>query len=62
MQSAMLFGWSQRLMRWLLRADRDGWTSHGLGPVGAWTKVRDLPPPPRKSFRRRWREEFHDEG
>lgn len=62
LQSATLFGWAQRSMRWLLRPDRDGWISRGLGPAGEWMKVRDLPPPPEKSFRRRWQEGLRDES
>ncbi len=60
MQSPELFGWAQRSMRWLLRADRDGWITRAPGPAGEWTEVRDLPPP-EKSFRRRWREGLRDE-
>jgi L-lactate dehydrogenase complex protein LldF len=61
MQSSTLFSWFQRSMHWLLRRDPDGWISHGPGLAGEWTKVRDLPPPPKKSFRRRWRDGLSDE-
>jgi L-lactate dehydrogenase complex protein LldF len=61
MQSAWLYAAGQRAMRWLVRPDRGGWISHGRGPVRAWTKARDLPPTPKRSFRRRWREELDDE-
>lgn len=60
-QSPTLFEWAQRSMRWLLRPDRDGWISRGPGPAGEWLKVRDLPPPPKRSFRRLWREGLADE-
>lgn len=61
MRSPTMFGCVQRSMRWFLRPDRDGWISNGPGPAGEWTKVRDLPPPPKKSFHRRWREGLADE-
>lgn len=61
MQSATLFDGAQRCLRWLLRPGRGGWISRGPGPVDAWTRVRDLPPLPAKSFRRRWREGLGDE-
>ena len=62
MQSPALFGWGQRVMRLVLRGGSDGWTGRGLGPAGEWTKARDLPPPPKRSFRERWREGLRDEG
>ncbi|MBU0618443.1 MAG: iron-sulfur cluster-binding protein [Planctomycetes bacterium] len=62
MQSPALFGWGQLAMRRILRGGDDGWTRRGLGPVGEWTKVRDLPPPPKRSFRECWRKGLGDEG
>lgn len=61
-QSPALFGWAQRLMHWLLRPDYGGWITRAPGPAGQWTKVRDLPPLPERSFRRRWREGLGDEN
>jgi len=58
--SATVFDWCQRSMRWFLRPNRDGWVGRGPGPVRAWTKLRDLPPLPARSFRRRWREDLRD--
>lgn len=52
---------AQRWARRMLRPGRDGWVRGGLGPIGAWTKARDLPPPPTKSFRDLWREGLADE-
>lgn len=40
----------------LLPADRDGgWVQSMPGPLKAWTKWRDFPPPANKSFRQLWR-------
>jgi L-lactate dehydrogenase complex protein LldF len=61
MHSAAVFRWGQRMMRRVLRGGDDGWSRSGFGPVGAWTRVRDLPPVPKKSFRERWCEELHDD-
>jgi L-lactate dehydrogenase complex protein LldF len=60
-QSPALFGWGQRVLRWMLPGGDAGWTGGGFGPVGEWTKVRDLPPPPKRTFRERWREGLGDE-
>ena len=61
---AMCSPWAYRLGQALLRravSDRgDGWTSRGFGPIGEWTRVRDLPRPPKKSFRSRWKQELRD--
>ena len=51
---------AQKMMRLVLGRGADGWTSGGPGPLGDWTKVRDLPPPER-SFRRLWKEKLGDE-
>jgi len=59
--SAALFEWAQRMLRRLLRPERDGWIRDGWGPAGKWLEVRDLPPIPRRSFRRLWREELSNE-
>ena len=61
-RSAPLFDMVQRVFPRLLRRQRDGWIRRGYGPVGEWLKVRDLPPPPEKSFRRRWREGLENEA
>jgi L-lactate dehydrogenase complex protein LldF len=61
MQSPALYRWGQRMMRWALRGDEDGWIRRGMGPVGEWTKVRDLPPLPAASFRERWRAGLNDD-
>ena len=60
MHSPGMFGFAQRSLRWMLRRGADGWIDHGPGPVRDWTKSRDLPPPPRRSFRRLWRERLRD--
>lgn len=48
----------RRMGRWtmglLRRLGRDGWLRYGLGPLRAWTAVRDLPVPRRPSFRDWW--------
>lgn len=62
MHSPVLFGWSQRVLRRVLRGGADGWISRGFGPAGDWTKVRDLPPLPRSSFRERWHKGLGDES
>lgn len=62
-RSPWLYAGAQRLLRWVLRfrAEKDGWTRRGPGPLGLWTSCRDLPPPPARSFRRRWEEELKNE-
>jgi L-lactate dehydrogenase complex protein LldF len=62
MQSPTLFGWAQRSLSWLLGREHDGWITQGPGPAGEWLKVRDLPPPPEKTFRQLWREGLGDES
>jgi len=61
MQSPALFGWGQHALRWMLRGGDGGWIGRGFGPAREWTKVRDLPPPPKRTFRERWREGLGDE-
>lgn len=43
----------QKPLRWF---SRDGYVRRAPPPISAWTKVRDLPAPARKSFRAIWRE------
>ncbi len=48
----------ERIGRWamglLRRLGREGWLRRGLGPLRAWTAVRDLPVPQRSPFRDWW--------
>lgn len=48
----------KRLGRWamglLRRLGREGWLRRGLGPLQAWTAVRDFPTPQRPPFRDWW--------
>jgi L-lactate dehydrogenase complex protein LldF len=39
----------------LRRLGRDGWMRRGIGPLQAWTSVRDLPLPQRPAFRDWWK-------
>lgn len=41
--------------RWLRLGAKDGWLSGGPGPIGIWTRARDLPAPPELGFADRWR-------
>ncbi|WP_322802253.1 LutB/LldF family L-lactate oxidation iron-sulfur protein [Thermoflexus sp.] len=43
--------WAMGLLR---RLGREGWLRRGLGPLGAWTAVRDFPVPQRPAFRDWW--------
>lgn len=45
------FGQKVGLRLW---AGKEGWIKNVPGPVAGWTKVRDLPAPPAKSFRDLW--------
>jgi L-lactate dehydrogenase complex protein LldF len=60
--SAELYALAQRLLR-RVPSDRkqDGWLSGGIGPMFAWTRVRDLPPLPSRSFRELWSRGLGDE-
>ena len=59
--SKFFYETAQKVMRIALGRGKGGWTAGGLGPMGEWTKVRDLPPPPKKSFRQVWKEGLGDE-
>jgi L-lactate dehydrogenase complex protein LldF len=61
LRSPRAFAWSGRIARFLQRATiRDGTRMVGiqklLPPLAAWTKHRNLPDPPRRSFREMWPE------
>lgn len=61
MLSPTAYAAAQRLMHFAPREMlADGWTGGGLGPMLEWTRVRDLPPLPRRTFRRLWDEELRD--
>ena len=49
-----------RLGQWPLV--RRGVISVGIGPLGAWTAMRDLQPVPKQTFREWWRERTTDDG
>lgn len=49
--------WAQRLLRAL---GRGGWLHRGVGPLRAWTAVRDLPVPQRAAFRDWWASRSED--
>ncbi len=40
---------------WLRLGSRNGTLRRGPGPIGIWTRARDLPAPPAQSFADRWR-------
>ncbi len=61
MQNPWAYRLGQRLMRWFLPDDGDGWTRHGPGLLRAWTDTRDLPCPAVRSFRSIWENELRDE-
>jgi L-lactate dehydrogenase complex protein LldF len=61
MKSPTRYRWAQWWLPRLLPDCRDGWSRGGPGPLGAWTHSRDLPIPPKHSFRRLWRERLSDE-
>ena len=61
MKSPTRYKWAQRWLPRLLPDCQDGWTRGGPGPLGAWTHSRDLPIPPKQSFRKLWRERLSDE-
>jgi L-lactate dehydrogenase complex protein LldF len=44
-----------RWVRWARRLARGGRIARLPGPLGRWTEARDLPVPPRQSFRAWWR-------
>jgi L-lactate dehydrogenase complex protein LldF len=47
--------WTYRLGAWMHRRLRRGWARSARGPLRAWTRERDLPPPAANSFRDWWR-------
>jgi L-lactate dehydrogenase complex protein LldF len=57
MRSPQRYAFAQRLVRWLLRRRaQDGYVTNGPGALGQWTAApRDLPAPPKQSFRDLWR-------
>jgi L-lactate dehydrogenase complex protein LldF len=61
MKSPTRYQWGQWWLPRVLSDRGDGWTRGGPGPLGAWTHSRDLPIPPKQSFRRLWRERLSDE-
>ncbi|MEE9275073.1 MAG: LutB/LldF family L-lactate oxidation iron-sulfur protein [bacterium] len=57
MRRPMIWETGFSLLPWLLRPfSRRGKVDWLPGPLGSWTKGRELPLPARKSFRARWRE------
>jgi L-lactate dehydrogenase complex protein LldF len=61
MKSPTRYRWAQWWLPHVLSDRGDGWSRGGPGPLGAWTHSRDLPIPPKQSFRRLWRERLSDE-
>jgi L-lactate dehydrogenase complex protein LldF len=56
MERPWLFELAGTAAQALLPADRDGeWFRSLPGPLQAWTRYRDFPPPAAKSFRQLWR-------
>ena len=61
MRRPRVFAWAQRLMSEFLPDSGDGWAESGPGPLGEWTRTRDLRRPAQQSFRRLWEQELRDE-
>ncbi len=62
MRRPELYRLGQWLMRsWLGRGGRE-WSHTGIGPLKAWTRSRDMPTPPKDSFRKRWLKGLGDES
>jgi L-lactate dehydrogenase complex protein LldF len=61
MMSPRRYGLARRLLRLLTLRHRDGWSRPRFGPLADWTRTRDLPRPPARSFRRIWKSELRDE-
>lgn len=61
MKSPLVFRLGQRMLRGLLKDGGDGWAAGGPGPLRAWTQPRDLPIPPKRSFRAIWRADLSKE-
>lgn len=74
---ARLFGWGtahsslyrmgQRMIGWMAKGTaEDGYVTSAAGPLGLWTRYRDLPQPAAQTFLQWWqereREEKHGEG
>src|SRR5262245_39441965 len=57
MTSASRYEFAQWLLRRIpVKQTGDGWILRGPGPLTAWTSIRDLPPPPKRTFRQLWRD------
>ena len=61
MRRPWLYRLGQRVLRWVVRDDGDGFARGGPGPLGRWAAGRDLRRPPARSFQTLWREELRDE-
>ncbi len=56
---AMAFGAARLALRMLSRRGAVRWLP---GPFGGWTRGRNFPAPPRKTFRQMWTERSHERG
>ncbi len=61
-QSTALYRFGQWCLRRFVRREADGWIRRGPGPLSAWTRSRDLPPPPARTFREMWNDGLGDGG
>jgi len=59
-RSPLRFRLAQRLFAAAFGAEARGWLSRGAGPLGEWTRERDLPAPAARPFRRIWEQELRD--
>ena len=57
---SMAFGVQKRMLR--MKADTDGFVAKAPGPGAGWTDQRDLPAPPKQSFRQWWKKRNPDDG